>query len=287
MQEIAQGVYIENAYMGVTLGLITQLQGFLLIDAPPRPEDVRSWRMSMASLGGGPERLLVNLDAHADRTLGVRAMECTVVAHEKTAMVFRNRPTAFKAQDVATGAEWEQCNGLGTIRWAPPEITFSHSLHLHADDQSDAILEYHPGPNPGGVWVVLPQAHVAFVGDAVVYPQPPFLANANLDEWISSLELLLSPEFQDYLIVGGRSGLVSQDQVRSQLAFLRVVASRLDELARQQADPEDTAALVPELMVSLEVPDLRQEQFSQRLQWGLYYYYIRHYRAVTEDPVEG
>jgi hypothetical protein len=36
--------------------------------------------------------VLINLDAHPDRTLGVRAMDCTVIAHEKTAQAFRNRP---------------------------------------------------------------------------------------------------------------------------------------------------------------------------------------------------
>lgn len=120
MQEIAHGIYIENSYTGVTVGAINLSRGLLLVDAPPRPEDTRSWRAGLLNLGGGVERMLANLDAHPDRTLGVRALECTVVAHEKTAQVFRTRPTAFKSQDIETGAEWEQMAGLTSIRWSPP-----------------------------------------------------------------------------------------------------------------------------------------------------------------------
>lgn len=136
MQEVSSNVFFETSYLGVTLGAVNLAHGLLLVDAPPRPEDIRSWRASLLNLGGGVDRLLVNLDAHVDRTLGVRAMECTVVAHEKTAFVFRNRPTSFKSQDAEAGAEWEKCNGLGSIRWAPPEISFSHRMLIHWDDRS-------------------------------------------------------------------------------------------------------------------------------------------------------
>src|SRR5512137_766112 len=108
MQAIAKDIYIENDYPGVTLGIISLEHGLLQIDAPPSPEDARMWRAAMLNLGGGPERLLINLDAHPDRTLGARAMDCSVIAHETTAQVFRSRPNTFKAQGDETGADWER-----------------------------------------------------------------------------------------------------------------------------------------------------------------------------------
>ena len=53
------------------------------------------------------------------------------MAQEKTAQVFRTRPTTFKAQGEETGADWESIPGLGNIRWVPPEITFSHQMTIH------------------------------------------------------------------------------------------------------------------------------------------------------------
>jgi hypothetical protein len=114
MQSIAKDIYIEDLYPGVTLGVIHHPHGLIQIDAPPSPEDGRAWRAALMNLGGGSDRLLVTLDAHPDRTLGARAMDCTVVAQEKIAHVFRTRPTTFKAQGEETGSEWEALPGMGS-----------------------------------------------------------------------------------------------------------------------------------------------------------------------------
>ncbi len=126
MQTIATDVYIENGYPGATLGVINLPHGLVQVDAPPSPEDGRAWRAALMNLGGGSERLLVNLDAHPDRTLGARAMDCTIVAQEKTAHVFRTRPTTFKAQGEETGSDWESIPGLGEY---PLGATRDHLQH--------------------------------------------------------------------------------------------------------------------------------------------------------------
>jgi len=283
MQELAQHVYIETAYSGVTLGAINWTHGLILIDAPFRQEDARSWRSAQLNLGGGVDRLLVNLDAHFDRTLGVRAMECTVVGHEKMAESFRNRPTSFKTTGAETGAEWELHNGLGSIRWVPPEITFTEQLLIHWDE-NPLILEYHPGPSIGAIWAVMPDQRVAFVGDALAPEQPPFLASANLPIWINSLKPLISTEFQDYLIVSGRDGLVAYQQVRRQIHFLEKIQAMLDELAGQNAPVNEVELLVPRLLKEFEIPPQRETQYWQRLHYGLNHYYLRHYKS-NEDEI--
>ena len=58
MDAIAENVYIEDRYLGVTLGVITQTRGLIQIDAPPSPEDGRAWRASLMGMGNGPERVL-------------------------------------------------------------------------------------------------------------------------------------------------------------------------------------------------------------------------------------
>jgi glyoxylase-like metal-dependent hydrolase (beta-lactamase superfamily II) len=285
MQEIAENIFIENSYLGVTLGAINLPHGLLLLDAPPRPEDVRSWRASLLNLGGGVDRLLVNLDAHVDRTLGVRAMECTVVAHEKTAQVFRNRPTAFKAQDTETGADWELVSNMGSIRWAPPEITFTHRMLIHWDERP-VILEHHAGPQPGSVWVILPDRQIVFIGDMVIPNQPPFLAQADLGGWTEGLQLLLSSDYRGYQLVSGRTGLVTLNDVRSQLNLIQFLRTSLDTLTDEKAPPESTESLIPNLLDEMDFPVQRVEQYTKRLRWGLYYYFSRHNRINPVDDVE-
>jgi glyoxylase-like metal-dependent hydrolase (beta-lactamase superfamily II) len=280
MQAIANDVYIENQYPGVTLGAINLAHGLIQVDAPPSPEDGRAWRAALLSLGGSAERLLVHLDAHPDRTLGARAMDCTVAAHEKTAQVFRSRPNTFKAQGEETGSDWESIPGLGNVRWVPPEITFSHQLTIHWGE-APVCLEHHPGPAAGAIWVVLPDARIVFVGDAVLHNQPPFLAGADIETWQETLQLLLSPAYKGWGVVSGRAGLVSVDVIRAQVDFLEQTLKRLEKLALKKAAPDSTDNLVAPLMGAFKIPASKQAKYAQRLRHGLYHYYSRHYHPSS------
>ena len=285
MQELAHHIYIETGYAGVTLGAINWSHGLILIDAPFRAEDARSWRSALLNLGGGVDRLLVNLDTHFDRTLGARAMECTVVGHEAMAEVFRNRPVTFKTQGAETGAEWELYNGLGSIRWLPPEITFSENMVIHWDE-SPLRLEQRPGPAAGAIWAVLPDQHIVFVGDTVVADQPPYLASANLPAWIENMRLLISPEYHDYLVVSGRGGALAQQQIRKQLYVLEKIQEMVEKLAEHKAPAADTEGLVSELMTEFSAQPQREMQYRQRLKHGLYHYYVKHFQSSGEVLAE-
>ena len=285
MQELAHHIYIETSYAGVTLGAINWPHGLILIDAPFRPEDARSWRSALLNLGGGVDRLLINLDAHFDRTLGVRAMDCTVVSHEKMAEIFRNRPVTFKTQGTETGAEWELYNGLGSIRWVPPEITFTEQLLIHWDE-APLLLESHPGPSTGAIWAILPDQHIAFVGDALVPDQPPFLASADLPAWIDTLKPLLTPEWQDYLLISGRNGPVAHQQIYRQINFLEKVEHVMGQMARQKAPVSETEQLVPGLLGDFDIPPQQEQLYRHRLQYGLSNYYRRHYQPSEEEIPE-
>jgi glyoxylase-like metal-dependent hydrolase (beta-lactamase superfamily II) len=285
MQSIAKNVYIENQYAGVTLGVISHPQGLIEIDAPPSPENGRAWRATLLELGSGPERLLINLDAHPDRTLGVRSMECPVVAHERTAHAFRNRPTTFKAGAEETGAEWELIGGLTNIRWTPPEISFTHTFKIRWDNLL-VILEHHAGPSGGACWVILPEEKVIFIGDAILRNQPPFLAHADIPLWLEGLNLLLTPAYRDYRIVSGRGGLIPPETIRSQRNYLKLVQDKLQKLAAKNPPSESIENLVAPLLGEFKVPTSRHRQYAQRLRYGLARYYTRHYRttgAIAEE----
>lgn len=285
MQEISEHVFIERSYPGVTLGAINWPHGLVLIDAPFRADDCRAWRSALLNLGGGVDRLLVNLDAHMDRTLGARAMESTIAGHEKMAQVFRTRPITFKTQGVETGAEWELYNGLGSIRWAPPEITFSESMQINWGDHP-LVLEHHPGPASGAIWAVMSSLNVAFIGDAVVFDQPPFLGAADLPAWLQTLEILASPTYQNYLLINGRNGLVTQKHVRQLVDFLKEAQAMLKQLSDSRAGPADTASLVPVLLKFFDFSAHRTEQYTNRLKWGLAQCFIRNFQPTSDEIIE-
>lgn len=285
MDAIAKNVYIEERYLGVTLGVIVQPRGLIQIDAPPSPEDGRTWRASLMGMGNGLERVLINLDAHPDRTLGVRAMDCTVIAHEKTAQAFRNRPNTFKAQGDETGANWEAIPGLGSVRWAPPEISFVEKITIHWSD-TPILLESRPGPSAGAIWVTLPEEKVIFIGDAVLKSQPPFLAHADLPEWIEALKLLQEPEYKGFTIVSSRGGIVTQQIIRNQSDILKRIHEKVDRLGKKKPANPATDKLADTILKDFKAPAARQKQFLQRLRYGLRHYYTRHYQPASHHLLE-
>ena len=277
MQSTAKNVYIEDQYLGVTLGVIQQARGLIQVDAPPSPEDSRSWRAALMSLSGGPERVLLILDAHPDRTLGARAMECTVIAQEKTAEVFRTRPTTFKAQGTETGADWETIPGLGTVRWAAPEISFGEQMTLHWDE-TPVVLEHHAGPTSGSMWAILQDQKVVFVGDLVARSQPPFLAHADLPAWIEGLEKLLTAEYRGFAVISGRGGTVSTAHIKTQLELMKRLHDRLEKLAKRTSSPDAAEKLTETFLAGFRSSATKHKQFAQRLRYGLRNYYARHYK---------
>lgn len=285
MQTLANQVYLEDQYPGVTLGAIALPHGLVQIDAPPSPEDCRSWRAALLGLNSGAERLLINLDSHPDRTLGARAMDCTILGHEKTVQAFRNRPNTFKAQGEETGADWESVVGLGSIRWAPPEISFTSVMTIEWSN-CQVVIEHHPGPASGACWVILPETKIIFVGDLVVKNQPPFLANANLPEWLTALDHLLA-NYSDYTVVSSRGGVVTEATVLAQRTQIASLHEKLESLSAQPAGLEAVESLVQPVLAGLKISTDRQKQSVQRLSYGLRHYYARHYRpAGTVEPEE-
>jgi glyoxylase-like metal-dependent hydrolase (beta-lactamase superfamily II) len=284
MQQIDQGIYYETAYSGVTLGAIISSQDTIMIDAPLRAEDGRAWRNALMNLGGNTKRLLINLDAHPDRTLGARVMDCTIIAHQKTALVFRGRPSIFKGQNAESGSEWESYDEAVGTRWALPDMTFTDRLNLHIG-MPEIILEHHPGPTPGALWVVIPSNRIVFVGDAILADQPPFLASANIPEWLETIEALQA-SYKDYNIISGRGGPVPFSAVRAQKEHLKNILKQLEKIARRNPPADATESLIPTLLADLSFPEAMEEQYVQRLRHGLAQYYARHYRPTESIAQE-
>ncbi|MBM3145417.1 MAG: MBL fold metallo-hydrolase [Chloroflexi bacterium] len=275
MRAIAENIYFEDSYAGVTVGAITFPYGTLLIDAPLRSEDARTWKAALLTQSRGTHRLNVILDMHADRTLGIRGIEFPIVAHERTAEAFQERTTTFKGYNFETGAEWERYPEVSGTRWERPNITFTDHISLHWGGP-EICIEHHPGPTSGASWVHIPAEKILFVGDAVTPNQPPFLARANLEIWLEALNLLTSRPFMDYAIISGRGGPVTVDAIREQREFLKSIDGRLKTLSKRNAKPEDTLKIIPDLLKKLSFPSKMESFYTQRLQNGLLQYYRRY-----------
>jgi cyclase len=281
MQSLRENIHIEDKYPGITVGALNLPQGMIYIDAPPMPEDGRTWRADLLDLKSGYERLLINLDSNSDRVIGTRAMDCPTLIQENTAEYYRNRTGIFKNQGEYTGKVWETLPNLGNIRWTPPEITFTNKMSLHWGD-TPVELEHHPGADIGALWIILPEEKIVFVGDSVVKNQPPFLERGDLPRWIEDIDLLLSDAYQGYTIVSGRGGVCATSTVEKQRELLASAMQGLEHLAKKESEPAATTKMIPALLDGLRFPAADRELFSHRLRHGLAAYYTRHYLNENE-----
>ncbi|HWQ83001.1 MAG TPA: hypothetical protein VN363_00450 [Anaerolineales bacterium] len=279
MRQIQRGIYFEDSYLGVTLGGLVYAHGTIMIDAPLRPEDARSWRSTLLNQRGGSNRLLVNLDSHPDRTLGARSLECAIVTHQKAANVFRTRPSIFKGQSMEMGAMWEDYDDAIGLRWANPDATFTDTMSLHWGGP-EIVLESHPGPAIGAIWTTIPEEKVVFIGDAVVLNQPPFLADVEFPAWLEALNHL-EQAYADFIIISSRGGLVTLDQVQEQIDYLQKAQQLIQQYIDTKVQPEAMEELIPELIQGFTFPNRWREKYQQRLRYGLYQYHSHHYGSPT------
>jgi cyclase len=281
MDKIVEGVFIEDQYPGVVVGAVPMGDGVLLIDAPLRPEDGRSWLATLRGLKGGADRLLVYLDSHTDRTLGGRVLESTIIAHEDVYQEFENRPSVFKALIPETGTAWETCTGLSGIRWLAPHLAFSKTAQLQWKDK-DILLEHHPGPEDGASWVCLPEEKVLFIGDLVTVSQPPFLSGANLEEWGESLDLL-HQEYKSYIKIASRDGVITDKHIKAMAKFISGVHKRFVRMARRKSKPKNVEKYVEKYLEDFDYEPRYHNHYYQRLQHGLLECYSNRYLNPKND----
>lgn len=281
MKKIKSGVYIENSYPGVIIGAVPLGEAVLLIDAPLRPDDGRSWLATLRGIKGGADRLLVYLDSHTDRTLGGRVLESTIIAHENVLREFENRSSIFKAQIPESGTEWETCTGLSGIRWMSPHLAFSERANLQWKD-TQIILEHHPGPDEGAIWVNLPEEQVVFIGDLVSLSQPPYLNNADLVAWEDSLDLL-SKNYKNYTIISSRDGIVTDREIKEMKKFTSSLHKQLERMARRNNSLQNIEKMVDKLLSQFKFEARYRNQYHQRLQHGLSQCYTLRYLKLKDD----
>lgn len=283
MQEIKPGIFYEDSYPGTTIGAALLPRGMVFIDAPLRPEDGHRWKTTLLNRSQGTiHKLVICLDDHMDRTIGAKSLDCPIVTHKEAAKALHEPASMFRSQIQESGGAWERYPESSGMSWMVPDITFSDRLELHWAD-NPLILEHHPGPRPGSSWVIFPSEKVLFIGDAVTVKGPPFLGNAHLPTWIDTLDELLRARFKDYILISGRGGPVTHDQIRELKKSFRKIHRRIEKLASRRASPQDAGGLAEKFMDEFVIEKRDRDFFLQRLQHGLAHYYARNYFPKIED----
>lgn len=284
MKEIATDVLIETEFEGVTVGAIRTSAGVIMVDTPKKAKDGSAWRTTCMRSATGSDRLLVLLDEHHDRVCGASGIRCPVITHEWTALALSNRVPSARLQTGASSTFEDTEPEPSNSRLIFPEITFTHTLTIHWGEEP-ILLEYHPGPSRGSIWVVLPKRQVVFLGDTVTPGQPPFLSAAHIEDWLAALHELKLSRFKDYIFISGRAALVTLDDVRELEKFLKIAEKKLSKLTPVKGKVDEINAVADELVQEFQPKTKREaEHFKNRLVFGLSQYLINHHNNPADQP---
>lgn len=269
MQELTPTVLIQQNALGLYTGIIQTKEGNILIDSPYRTDDPKAWGSRSAK---SDSIFLVLLDTQYDRTLSAKGCDCIIVSQSDYLLPAKPRQQAVKLQEELLGsADGHEQIGSSSRPYSP-EISFDQNMNLFFGG-SEVLLEHHPGSNVAGIWAILPQEKVIFVGDSVMVNQPPFLAYSDPTAWAADMKLLASRSYKGYQIVSSRAGLVTQDQVRAMGKLMTFIQNSIDTLREKNADLDTYLELIPRILKRIEYSPAEGELFFNRLRWGLTTYF--------------
>jgi cyclase len=272
MQKYGKNIYVESGYPGVTVGAVVTAKGVICIDTPTRPADARRWRQQLARLSKLPILFVINLDHHRDRVSGNQWFEAPVIAHETASERVRLLSDQGKGGLFEDGADVDLAADFGGVRLVPPHITFSDRMAL-LKGGTEIQLVHRPGSAAGALWVEFPKEQVVFVGDAVASKVPPFMQDADLDQWLEALAELQKVRFPARHIIPGRGAPLTKKGVKPAADFLRLVRRKVEAVVRARKSRAAAAAVAEDLLDCFSVPVTLREHYTRRLRSGLEHVY--------------
>ena len=279
MRKIASGIFIEDEYPAVMLGSVVTQDGVVAVDSPLRVDDTRTWISTLSDLGC--VRYLVLLDSHIDRVLGARVVNFPTIGHDLTRITMSGWSDSFKGRANPIGADADRLKRITGVRRAVPQLTFSDEMRIHLGEREFHFL-HRPGPTQGAMWMLLPEAKVVFIGDAVTVNEPPYFGSADIEQWLDCLDILRGSSFQSFKIISGRDGLVKRNELNAMARFLRRIPNRIDDFAKRGGSPELAEEYAKDLISSYKkVHSSRAELCLLRLKTSMINLHSRLYPSVT------
>lgn len=266
MRKIVSGIYHEKQFPGVPVYIIVTDDGALLVDCPLYGEDIEELLETVS--GYAKPRFLALLDSQPDRVLGAREIQLPIIAQDHTREHMLTWSDTFKGANNPLGGEADSIRRITGVKTAVPEITFSEEMILHLGSMEMRFL-HQPGPTPGAMWVTLPEKQIVFIGDAIHISEPPFLGEAEIENWLEGLILLRDSYLKDWKVLSSRDGLVDRDDVTTMARFLRKVPLRVERLSEAEDSEAEADAIAEELLEDFKVPPAQAERMKLRLSAGL------------------
>ena len=269
--KVADGVYAAIAKAGGlasgNAGFVVGDNGVLVFDTFFTPQAIEDLLAVIESETKKPVKFAVNSHYHLDHTGGnqvLAARGIPIIAHDRLIewQTTKNRrflpaaeelqkrkadltkqlsETAADQADRRTQLERQlrRLDAMMGIKLTNPTVTFNSGVTRLYVGQREVLLFTLPGHTGGDVLAYIPDANVVFTGDMSWRKTLPNLVDATVNDWIPSLDRLLS-DYPTARFVPGHGEVASAEEIREFRDYLadlraRVQQSIADKLTLDQA----------------------------------------------------
>jgi len=256
--KVADGVYGAIAKAGGlasgNAGFVVGDEGVLMVDTFFTPAAVEDLIETIGVETKLPIKYAINTHYHLDHTGGnqvLTARSIPIIAHENLIawQTTKNRRFLPSTEDLqkrrtdiakqlselpADQAEkraplerqLRRFDAMLTIKLTNPTVTFtSGTVHLHLGKR-EVVLFTLPGHTGGDVLAYIPDANVVFTGDMGWRKTLPNLVDATVNDWIPSLDQLLS-KYPTAKFVPGHGDVATADEIREFRDYLDDLRTRV------------------------------------------------------------
>ncbi|GAA1852278.1 MBL fold metallo-hydrolase [Pseudonocardia ailaonensis] len=212
--------------------LVRGPDALVLVDTAATEARTRDLVAAIARVDRRPVSALVATHDHGDHTFGNSAFAdtATIVSHHRARAGVVTRGLAMT--ELWPDTDW------GDLRVAPPTLTYSSALTLHAGQPVELI---HPGPahTTGDTLVWLPERRVLIAGDVVLGGVTPFVLMGSVRGTLDTLDLIR--DLDPLVIVGGHGTVTGPEALDVAEAYLQRVLALAREGHEQGLGPLEVA----------------------------------------------
>jgi glyoxylase-like metal-dependent hydrolase (beta-lactamase superfamily II) len=232
---------------GANVGLIQAEDCMLLIDTASSPAEIRGL---LSAVDTQPEQVsqVVNTHFHTDHTWGNQLFDCPILAHrlclERMRLNLQDEWSEAELQ--AYRLELEQTNPqkaeevrllLQELHIKLPNQVFERQVENEIGNLKYVVIHM-GGHTPDSAIVWLPERGILFASDLIFQGRYPYLFDANIPDWIVTLQRLT--EYHAQVIIPGHGVRCSAADIAHLKNYLQETWDRVGEHIRQGHTAEET-----------------------------------------------
>jgi len=219
---------------------------------------VEQIRGSLAELGGGQLKFILNTHWHGDHTGGNEAFgrETLIIAHDNVRKRLSAKQT-IKLFNMVSDPHPKE---------ALPVITFDESLSVHFNGEEIKVIHFAEGHTDGDSVIFFTNSNVVHMGDHFFNGFYPFIdlnSGGDVEGFISNIEKLLTLIPQDAKIIPGHGPLADSNDLKNFHAML----VETSDVVKKAIDQNKTLEEVKKSGFSKEIVEKWGKGFLTTEQW--------------------